>query len=341
MGLFLLVLVKTGKGEVVPSFNIIHQAITSNIDLIKGSKVAPQPIDSIRLSDPFILADKATHTYYMTGTGGLLWKSKDLQNWTGPFQVVDIDSSSWMGAHPAIWAAEIHQYRGKYYYLATFTNHHIVIDTVKGRPIYRRASQILMSDNPMGPYHLFGDSTDLPADWSTLDATFWVEKGKPYMIYCHEWLQNWNGTVEKIALKPDLSGTSGKRDILFFANESPWSKEKIGGRVEPNRVTDGPYVFRTETGSLGIIWTSWIFNKYTQGVAYSDDGTLEGNWIQQKAPITPPNFGHGMLFQTFEGEWLMCVHRHKKVDGHTVRIPHLFHVDLSGDRLKVGQPYHP
>ena len=28
------------------------------------------PLDSIRLSDPCILADKATATYYMAGTGG-------------------------------------------------------------------------------------------------------------------------------------------------------------------------------------------------------------------------------------------------------------------------------
>jgi hypothetical protein len=30
------------------------------------------PLDSIRLSDPFILADKETNSYYMTGTGGML-----------------------------------------------------------------------------------------------------------------------------------------------------------------------------------------------------------------------------------------------------------------------------
>ena len=40
------------------------------------------PLDSIRLSDPFIMADKATAMYYMTGTGGMLWKSKDLKRWT-------------------------------------------------------------------------------------------------------------------------------------------------------------------------------------------------------------------------------------------------------------------
>src|SRR5690349_6705402 len=37
------------------------------------------PLDSIVLSDPFILADKKTNMYYMTGTGGLLWKSRDMR----------------------------------------------------------------------------------------------------------------------------------------------------------------------------------------------------------------------------------------------------------------------
>ena len=39
------------------------------------AEVKLTPIDSIRLSDPFILADKATNSYYMTGTGGMMWKS--------------------------------------------------------------------------------------------------------------------------------------------------------------------------------------------------------------------------------------------------------------------------
>ncbi len=46
------------------------------------------PLDSIRLSDPFILADGNTSAYYMTGTGGMLWKSNDLEKWTGPFRVI-------------------------------------------------------------------------------------------------------------------------------------------------------------------------------------------------------------------------------------------------------------
>ena len=234
------------------------------------------PLDSIVLSDPCILADRKTAMYYMTGTGGMLWKSKDLKLWEGPFHVAKTDSGSWMGPKPMIWAAELHPYKGKYYYFATFTNQEVKIDTVQGNVIERRASHVLVSDNPDGPYVPMKDSTYLPADKPTLDGTFWVDKdGKPYMVYCYEWLQALDGTIEKIELKPDLSGT------------------------------------------------------------------LDGPWIQEKDPITPPNFGHGMLFQTLDGKWLMSVHSHKDVNGRYIRTPRLFEVDFSGDKLVVGKPYTP
>ncbi|MCK9301200.1 MAG: glycoside hydrolase, partial [Bacteroidales bacterium] len=134
----------------------------------------------------------------------------------------------------------------------------------------------------------------------------------------------------------------GKRKILFFAYDSPWSKEKDqNGRIVPNKVTDGPYLFRTQTGKLGMIWTSWVYKDYVQGVAYSESGTLDGPWVQEQEPITPPNFGHGMLFRSFEGKLLMSVHSHKEVNGRYVRIPHLFEVDDSGDKIVVKAEYHP
>ena len=300
------------------------------------------PLDSIRLSDPAILADRKTSMYYMTGTGGMLWKSKDLKLWNGPFRVVEHDKESWMGENPMIWAAELHEYNGKYYYFATFTNKDLMVDTVNGRSLERRASHVLVSEKPDGPYVPMEDEIYLPADMLTLDGTFWVDKdGKPYLIYCHEWLQNNDGTMEKIELKPDLSGSTGKGEILFRASNSPWNREEVDGKTGPNRVTDGPYLFRTETGRLGMIWTSWIHKIYTQGVVYSESGTLNGPWIREAEPITPPDFGHGMLFQTFDGKWLMSVHSHKEVNGRYIRVPHLFEVDLSGDKLIVGDCYIP
>jgi hypothetical protein len=300
-------------------------------------------LDSIVLSDPSIIADKNTQMYYMTGTGGMLWKSKDLKRWEGPFQVAKTDSTSWMGPDPMIWAAEIHRYRDKYYYFATFTNKKVKIDTVAGNIIERRASHILVGNKPDGPYLPMEDDTYLPANKPTLDGTFWIEPdGKPYMVYCYEWLQNLNGTIEKIELKPDLSGSVGEGQLLFEASNSPWSHEtdKEGNTV-PNKVTDGPFLFRTGTDRLGMLWTSWQFDVYVQGVVYSESGMLKGPWVHEKEPITPPNFGHGMLFKTLEDKWLMAIHSHAVVNGKYRRVPHLFEVDLSGDKLVVGKPYLP
>lgn len=301
-------------------------------------EVKTRPMSDIRLSDPAILADSASHTYYMTGTGGLLYTSPDLEMWTGPYVVAQTDPKSWMGPQPMIWAAELHQYKGKTYYFATFTNRDVNIGTYRGNVIERRASHVLVADTPRGPYRPMADKTYLPADRPTLDGTFWVDSdGKPYMVFCGEWLSNWNGTMEKIRLKDDLSGSIGQPEVLFRAHDCPWSREREDGVELPNKVTDGPYLFRTATGRLGMIWTSWVYDVYTQGVAYSASGTLDGPWVHEPEPITPPNFGHGMLFKTFDGQWLMSVHSHKSENGRYIRVPHLFEVDLSGDRLVVGK----
>ena len=59
-----------------------------------------------------------------------------------------------MGPRPMIWAVELHKEGDKYYYFATFTNQAVIIDTVRGNAIERRASQVLVADNPMGPLYI-------------------------------------------------------------------------------------------------------------------------------------------------------------------------------------------
>lgn len=78
-----------------------------------------------------------------------------------------------------------------------------------------------------------------------------------------------------------------------------------------------------------------------KGVAYSKSGTLDGPWVQEKEPVTPSNYGHGMLFRTLDGKLLMSIHSHKNIYGRYLRVPHLFEMDLSGDKLVVGKPYIP
>lgn len=301
------------------------------------------PLDSILLSDPCVIPYAPTHTYYMTGSGGRLWKSHDLHRWSGPMDVVHHDPDSWMGTNPEIWAAEIHQYQGRYYYFATFTNNTTPIDTLaNGTIIPRRASHILIADHPEGPYRPISPDNYLPPTKATLDATLWTEPDStPWMIYCHEWLQRGYGTIEAIPLKHDLSAPAtpdATPTVLFEASASPWSREIIDTDTVANRVTDGPWLFRTATGRLGMLWTSWVFHKYTQGVAYSTSGTIQGPWIHQPEPITPPDHGHAMIFTTFEGQTMMSLHTHR-VDstGRYIRHPRFLKADLSGNELQIAK----
>ncbi len=53
-----------------------------------------------------------------------------------------------------------------------------------------------------------------------LDGTLWVEDGKPYMVYCHEWVELGDGTMELIELTPDLSKTIVPSKVLFNGSRS-------------------------------------------------------------------------------------------------------------------------
>ena len=110
----------------------------------EGDKIDTTSFDSLQLSDPFILADEETQMYYLVGSGGSLWKSTNLKMWTGPYQYITVDTTSWIGTAPRIWAPELHKYKGKYYCFVTFTNPKIIVDTVPNRyPYIRQSSRSL------------------------------------------------------------------------------------------------------------------------------------------------------------------------------------------------------
>jgi hypothetical protein len=157
-----------------------------------------------------------------------------------------------------------------------------------------------------------------------------------------------DGTMDAIQLAPDLSGPAGTPFTLFRASGAPWVRElsSIGestfGMKLPGWVTDGPFLFRTQTGRLGMLWSSWGSNRYALGAAYSVSGKLKGPWIQEKDALVTNNSGHGMLFRTFEGKLLMCLHYQSlNPEKPGPRRPMLLEVDDSGDTLKIIGRYTP
>ncbi|MBQ2330850.1 MAG: hypothetical protein II383_00415 [Bacteroidales bacterium] len=146
--------------------------------------------------------------------------------------------------------------------------------------------------------------------------------------------------MDYIELSKDLTETISEWPVTMFrASENPSCGEMNGlgeatfGLKMPGWVTDGPQMFRTQTGKLGMLWSTWGKERYLQAVCYSESGKISGPWVQEPEPFLANNSGHGMLFRTFEGELRYVVHHS---EGNGPRKPQYWTVDDSGDKLVLG-----
>ncbi|MGD8781099.1 MAG: glycoside hydrolase family 43 protein [Ignavibacteria bacterium] len=318
--------------------------------MMQGARPEPEirtvSLDEISMSDPYIYPDENTRTYYLTGTGGRLYKSKDLKMWTGPYSIIDL-TGTWMDGH-WVAAAEIHHIGDKYYLAGTWNDHNNLIENIPRRyNVPANQTQLLVADSPEGSFKPLVAEHDFclgPENWDIIDGTLYQENDTTYMVFVHEWTQIIDGTMDFMPLSKDLTHRIAEPTTIFRASEASWSKEmnSIGeatfGMKMPGWVTDGPQLFRTQTGKLGMLWSTWGVNRYLQGVAYSESGTIHGPWVQADKPLKDDNSGHGTLFYTFEGKRLFIVH-HAEEKG--PRKPQIYEIDDSCDELILGPRYNP
>ena len=268
----------------------------------------PYHIRDVHISDPCILADPVSQKYYtyvhfidrerfpeieVTGPSIFVLESKDLINWSKPAACFTKGDDFW--ADLDYWAPECHYYKGKYYLISSF----------RAEGMYRRC-QCLIADSPKGPFKPLAKEPVTPEGWHCLDGTLYEDRtGKPWMVFCHEWLQVNDGQVAAIPLSEDLSRAVGDPVILFRASDAPWaSKTMTGG----GWVTDGPYLYRLKSGMLIMLWSSFSENGgYTTGYARSKFDIL-GPWEQEELPLYAMDGAHSMLFHTFGGQLMMALH---------------------------------
>jgi hypothetical protein len=195
----------------------------------------------------------------------------------------------------------------------------------------KRGSQILVSDSPLGPFKPFANRSTLPSDMMTLDGTLWLEDGVSYIVFAHEWVQVKDGTIEYVQLTDDLSATVGEPKRLFHGSDAPWSRKnpEFGCTV-----TDAPWLYRTRTGKLLMLWSSFGEGNYTVGIAISQSGKLAGPWVQQAEPLYARDGGHPMLFQRLDGQLMMILHSPNKLQERAM----LFEIEDAGDTLRLKSP---
>ncbi len=303
-------------------------------------------IQDINIRDPFVLVDTANKCYYMYRTamvsfpdghkvGGVeVLKSKDLQHWEQPKQVLTLPEDNWSTGN--IWAPEVHAYNGKYYLFATI-NSNIVWKHPDSQNYILRGTQIFWANSPEGPFHAFDNKMPhTPIDQMALDGTLYVENGKPYMVYCHEWIQTADGTMNVIPLKEDLSDTDGRDIRLFNASAAPWSTGSVVDQwTEKSYVTDGCFLYKTKTGKLLMIWSSFFNGDYAIGIAESVTGRIVGPWRQQSEPLFSKNGGHGMIFKNLDGELCLVLHSPNSPDG--AERARIVKIEDTGDSLKIKE----
>jgi len=315
------------------------------IPVFGQSSLSTTHIKDLNVRDPYIVSDKESQTYFLYKaarvmdekgnrvTGVVAYKSKDLEFWEGPYTVYATPLDNWITG--AIWAPEVHHYQGRYYLFATLNSDIEWKKKQEHWPKYTfRGTQIFHADSPLGPFLPFDDKMPhTPMDRMALDGTLWVEKGKPYMVYCHEWVQIEDGTMELVELAPDLSQTKGPSMTLFHASSVSWSTGQRKQNGITAYVTDGCFLYRTKTGKLLMLWSSFKNNSYAMGIAESSTGKLAGPWIQQKELLFGENGGHGMLFEAFDGRLMLTFHGPNSPSG--AERAQIYEVEDKGDTLAL------
>ncbi|MCR5297653.1 MAG: glycoside hydrolase family 43 protein [Clostridiales bacterium] len=259
--------------------------------------------DQINIRDPFVLAHNGM--YYLYGTRGEtcwgpadgfdVYAGRDLVSWDGPLVCFRNDGSFW--ADRNYWAPEVYFRQSFFYMFASFKS--------ESR---RRGTAILRSLSPLGPFEPWSEGPVTPKEWECLDGTFYTSPdGTPYIVFCHEWVQAGDGEIQAMPLTEDLRAPAGDPFLLFRASEAPWSRKVHHSSGIEGYVTDGPFLWRKEDGTLLCLWSGFSEKGYAQGLAVSDNGDIDGHFTQL-APLFPEDGGHGMLFRTMDGELFLALH---------------------------------
>lgn len=251
-------------------------------------------MEEIHLRDPFIIREG--EWYYLTGTlshknisdgyGVPLYKSKDLKTFEGPMLIVEQEKG--FKDYSCFWAPEIHKVGGEFWLFVTL------------EPKGGKRGTYLFTSNKIDDTYTFRARVT-PKDMFSLDGTLWEEEGKKWIVYCYEWVEAVDGHVRAVELKEDLSGIKEETDVLLFKA----SDNVFYPRKNPHKITDGPFLYR-EKGALKMLWSTVSANGYIL-ISATSKGGLFDEWVQDKL-LYDKDGGHGMVFETFEGDRKIVLH---------------------------------
>ncbi len=250
---------------------------------------------TLPLRDPCILL--ADGVYYCYGTGYNAFKNTS-GSLAGPWEHLGSFVQMPTDAVGDYWAPEVHEYNGSYYMFATYRSEK---SGLRGCSVFR-------SSRPDGGFTEISQGHITPAGMEAIDATLFVdEDGTPWMIFVREWTKCEDGIGRMMAAKlsNDLTEMISEPVELFRADDAPWAT---------SGVTDGCWLRRLKTGELIMIWSNFAKDGYSIGIARSENGKVDGTWVQDKNRLFGKDIlseydgGHGMIFEDKDGQLYLSLH---------------------------------
>lgn len=271
--------------------------------------------ENIRVRDPYIVVADGNYYLYsancsVDGTTIEVYRSQDLENWDEPTIVYKLSTDSWKSKE--LWAPEVHKYGEKYYMFLS----------ILGKSGLR-GTEISVSDTPDGLFVPLVDRPATPISQSCIDGTLFVDEGKPYMVYSHDWPDNYVpslgayvGQICAVELSEDLRESVGEPFLLFNSTDVPYSaKAATPSYLKDDLVmrygSDAPFINKLKNGKLFLTWSPYPGNTYVVLGAVAD--TIRGPWMHLEKPLFEDNGGHAMFFTDFDGTKKMCIH-HPEAD---------------------------
>lgn len=312
--------------------------LSSRLGLFRGARMPGlHKLGDIHMRDPFIYADEDRGLYFLFGTtveicdGAAdvdpyfeVYVSSDLKNFEGPFVAFKPERGFFGVKH--YWAPEVYKYRGSYYMFATF----------KGGIGEDRGTAILKAELPEGPYKPHSRGHVTLKGHECLDGTLYLEDGKPWIAFCHEWTEMYFGTIKAYPLKEDLREAEDAKPVVIVdtqTDEIPWIRQMEDPRVEKKGyLTDAPFFHRMRDGRLVMLWSSYSVKGYggsgsggyVTAMCESSSGSIKGPWKHVPKLLLDENTGHASLFYDLDGNLRLISHGNDTFHGH--EYPVIYHV---------------
>ena len=254
-----------------------------------GGKKTYQNIVLNGYADPDIIYHDGYYYMYVTSTGYLVFRSKDLVAWES--LGMSMPECSWNISTQHQWAPDVEYINGKFYMAVTYGE---------------AGFGIAVSDKPEGP---FVCASEEPMLKNTIDGNLFVDDDGRIYLYYTSWYNGRAYGIWGIELEGDCVTPKWETERLLLKADMPWeSSLNMGGVVE------APFMMKKDGVYYLIYSGSHYMADYAVGYATSDSplGTFKKSEnspiLYRTNDVRGP--GHCSVVETPDGRMFMVYHVH-------------------------------